>query len=69
MSKTDIADGLATSAVLCMGEANEQQPLAIITEAPIVFTKKVKRSELIISPKEDIYAPLFSKFKSNAKKR
>jgi coenzyme F420-0:L-glutamate ligase len=59
MSKTDIADGLATSAVLCMGEADEQQPLAVITEAPIVFTNKTKRGELIINPKDDLYLPLF----------
>lgn len=59
MSRTDIADSLATSAVLCMGEGKERQPLAIITEAPIVFTKKVDREELIINPKNDLYAPLF----------
>jgi len=61
MSKTDIADGLATAAVLCMGEGKEQQPLAVITEAPIVFTKKINKKELVINPKEDIYAPFFSK--------
>ncbi len=63
MSKTDIADSLATSAVLCMGEGREQQPISIITGAPIVFTNKVKRGELIIEPKKDIYAPLFSNLK------
>jgi F420-0:gamma-glutamyl ligase len=74
MSKTNIADGLATSAVLCMGETNERQPLAIITGAPIVFANKIKQGELIIDPKKDIYAPLFSNFrmiknKSNAKRK
>ncbi len=64
MSKTDIADSLATSAVLCMGEGKEQQPLALITGAPIIFTKKVKRNELIIDPKKDIYAPLFANLKA-----
>ncbi len=59
MSKTDIADSLATSAVLCMGEGREQQPIAVITNAPIVFTDKIKKRELIIDPKKDIYAPLF----------
>ncbi len=61
MTKTNIADSLATAAVLCMGEGNEQQPLAIINEAPVVFTKKLNKRELIINPKEDIYAPLFNK--------
>jgi len=64
MSKTDIADSLATSAVLCMGEGKEQQPLALIINAPIVFTNKVKQDELIITPKDDIYAPLFQNIKN-----
>ena len=62
MSKTDVADSLATAAVLCMGEGKEKQPLAIITGAPIIFTNRVKKNELIIDPKKDIYAPLFDKF-------
>ena len=63
MSKTDVADSLATSAVLCMGEGKEKKPLALITDAPITFTSKIKRSELIIDPKKDIYAPLFRNLK------
>lgn len=69
MSKTDIADSLATSAVLCMGEGKEKQPLAIITNAPVIFTNKVKRNELLIDPKKDIYAPLFKNLKSNEKRK
>ena len=65
MSKVNIADSLATSATLCMGEGNEQQPLAVITDVTshlVVFTnKKINKKELIINPKEDIYAPLFNK--------
>lgn len=64
MSRTDIADSLATSAVLCMGEGKEQQPLAMITEAPITFINKIKKGELIIDPKEDLYAPLFQNLKN-----
>lgn len=60
VSKTDVADSLATSAVLCMGEGKEQQPLALITNAPVVFTEKVNKKELRIDPKKDIYAPLFN---------
>jgi F420-0:gamma-glutamyl ligase len=60
-SKTDIADSLATAATLCMGEGSERKPLAIITKAPIVFTKNINRKELLINPREDIHAPLFSK--------
>lgn len=61
LSRTDVADSLATAAVLCMGEGREQQPLAIITDAPIEFVEKVNRRELTIDPKSDLYAPLFTK--------
>ena len=61
ISKTNIADSLATSAVLCMGEGRERQPLALITDAPVVFKNKINKKELIIDPKKDIYAPLFNK--------
>ncbi len=59
MSRTDMADSLATSAVLCMGEGKEQQPLALITNAPVEFIEKIKKKELFIDPKEDLYLPLF----------
>lgn len=63
ISKTDIADSLATSAVLCMGEGKEKQPLALVTGAPVVFRNRVKRNELMIDPTKDIYAPLFANLK------
>lgn len=62
-SRTNIADSLAATAVLVMGEGNEQQPLAIIEKAPIEFCDKVNRKELHIDIKDDMYRPLFSKFK------
>ncbi len=60
--KTNIADSLATTAALCMGEGDEQQPLAIIENAPVVFKAKINKKEIQINPKEDIYAPLLNKF-------
>ncbi|MDZ4285873.1 MAG: coenzyme F420-0:L-glutamate ligase, partial [Candidatus Sungbacteria bacterium] len=60
-SRTDVADSLATAAVLVMGEGSEQQPLAIIKETPIEFCDKINRKELHIDIKEDMYRPLFSK--------
>jgi len=61
MSKVDVADSLATAAVVCMGEGAERQPLAVIKNAPVIFTKKINKKELIINRKVDIYAPLFNK--------
>lgn len=63
MSKTDIADSLATSAVLCMGEGIEKQPLALMFNTPIEFIDRVNKKELIINLHEDIYQPLFEKIK------
>jgi coenzyme F420-0:L-glutamate ligase len=59
MSRTDVADSLATASVLCMGEGKEQQPIALIKDALIDFTEKVNKKELRINPKDDLYLPLF----------
>lgn len=60
-SRTNVADSLATAAVLVMGEGNEQRPLAIIEDAPIEFSAKIRRTELLIDIEEDMYRPLFSR--------
>ena len=60
-SRVDVADSLACSAVLTMGEGNEQKPIAIIKNVPVEFCEKVSRKELYIDPKEDMYRPLFAK--------
>lgn len=61
VSRTDVADSLATAAVLTMGEGREKQPLAIITEAPVEFQARTNKHELDINVQEDIYQPLFEK--------
>ena len=60
-SRTDVADSLATAAVLTMGEGREQTPIAIIKKAPVVFSNMTKRNELSISIEDDMYRPLFEK--------
>lgn len=57
-SRTDVVDSLTTSAVLLMGEGNECKPLAVINNAPVVFTDKLNKKELYIDPKEDMYLPI-----------
>ena len=65
MTKVNVAAGLAAAAVVEMGEANEAQPLAVITEASQVrfqskpLTKK-QISSLKISIKDDVYGPMLS---------
>jgi coenzyme F420-0:L-glutamate ligase len=63
LTRTDVSDSLATAAVLCMGEGKEQQPLALITDAPVIFTEKVNKKELMVDPREDLYQPLFERIK------
>lgn len=63
MSQTDVADSLATSAVLEMGEGSERKPLAVITDASVEFAERINRNELAISIKDDVYGPLFRKLR------
>ena len=62
-TQTDIADSLATAVTLVMGEGSERQPLAVITDAPVEFTERINKKELLIPLKDDMYAPLFRKSK------
>ena len=61
LSQTDVADSLATAAVLLMGEGRECRPLATITGAPVEWRERVHREELHIDPRHDLYRPLFRK--------
>lgn len=63
VTKANVADGLAASSVLAMGEGAESTPMAIISDVPFVKfqtknpTKK-ELSELIIDIENDLYAPM-----------
>ncbi len=59
IERANIADGLATAAVLEMGEGAEQQPLCLVENAPVEFVEKVDRNELHIDIEDDLYKPLF----------
>jgi dihydrofolate synthase / folylpolyglutamate synthase len=65
VTKVDIADALAASAVLLMGEADEQTPLAILTNLPFVtFQEKDPTAEelaaLHINIEDDLYGQLLT---------
>ena len=55
----NVADSLATSAALCMGESDEQTPLALIEQAPVEFVDEVPPNEIKYSVEDDLYTPLF----------
>lgn len=63
VTQINLLDALATSAVLVMGEGNEQTPLAIISDAPkISFLSRpptsAEEQSILIPIEEDLYAPL-----------
>ncbi len=65
MTKVNVADALATAAVVVMGESNEQTPLAYITDVPFVeFQDRnptpTELGSLSIAIEDDIYAPLLT---------
>jgi coenzyme F420-0:L-glutamate ligase len=66
-SQTNVADGLASAAVTVMGEGAERQPLAVIEGAPVEFTEKTNRKELLIPLKDDMYLPFLSKLVNKKK--
>lgn len=60
MSRTNVADSLASAAVICMGEGAEQQPLAVITDPPVEWTDDpIDPDELRVPPEDDLYRPFF----------
>lgn len=61
LTQSNVADSLAASAVLVMGEGNEQIPLILIKNAPVEFVdKKIKKQSLAFPPKTDIFAKIFN---------
>ncbi|MCX6819858.1 MAG: coenzyme F420-0:L-glutamate ligase [Candidatus Adlerbacteria bacterium] len=62
VEQANIVDGLAAAAVLCMGEAGEQTPLALLRDVPKVVwdAKPAKKDDEFVVPLErDLYAPFF----------
>ena len=63
VTQTNIMEAMAGSAVLLMGEGDEQRPLAIIKDIPFVKFQnrnpsKEELNNLKISIEDDLYAPL-----------
>lgn len=68
VSKANLVDGLAASAVLIMGEGREQTPLAVASDLEFIKFKQAPPSkeeieEMHITPKTDIYHALLNSVK------
>ncbi len=60
MTRANIADALASSAVLTMGEGDERKPLALIKGIKLKFNNRTYDHKLLsIRPEEDLYKPLY----------
>ena len=62
ITRMNLADSLASSAVMLMGEGAECYPLAVIQKAPVVWTSKTQPKEIKIDLKEDLYYPLLKPY-------
>lgn len=65
VTKSNMLDGLAASAVVCMGEGDEQTPLALIQHVPFVqFQNEPPTQEetdsLTITLDDDLYSPILT---------
>jgi len=65
LSQADIAGGLAASAVLQMGEGNEQTPIAILSDLPFVQFQdrnpnNDELNEINLTLEDDLFAPFLT---------
>ncbi|MDD4803923.1 MAG: coenzyme F420-0:L-glutamate ligase [Candidatus Pacebacteria bacterium] len=60
---SNVADALASTAVLVMGEGNEQTPISLIKNPPVIFVSKPllkKMKCLAFPPEKDIFSKVFN---------
>jgi F420-0:gamma-glutamyl ligase len=65
VTQMNLLDGLASTAVLMMGEGAEQTPMVLIEDAPKInfvdrAPTKEEETSIYISMNEDLYGPLFA---------
>lgn len=54
----NMADMLASAAVAAMGEGSERTPVAVIRDARVSFTTRAAKEDLVVTPDDDLFAPL-----------
>jgi coenzyme F420-0:L-glutamate ligase len=63
ITRSAIADNLASAAQVLLGEANEQTPAVLIRNAPVTFTKdRTPPDALVISRQECLYFAIFEEW-------
>ena len=59
MTQINLLDAIAGAAVMMMGEASEQTPLALVSGAPVEFSDESPLRDLQIEMSEDLYYPMY----------
>ena len=68
ITKSAVADNLASAAQLLLGEADEQVPIVVIRNAPVKFTKRsISQEEMTISRHECMYMAIFGDYSTKTK--
>lgn len=62
MTNMNLVDGIASAAVLMMGEGNECTPLAIVQGLELDFCSESTLKSIAIPLAEDLYAPILNPF-------
>lgn len=61
LTRKAVADNLASSALLVMGEAGEKIPFVLISGAPVKFSNRVQRkNEVFVKPEECVFSGVYS---------
>lgn len=69
VTRSAVADNLASAAQVIMGEADEQTPAVLIHGAPITFTRlQIPQEALTISRQECLYFAIFEEWHSQKQK-
>lgn len=58
-ARPNVADTLASVAVLLMGESGESKPLCVVKNAPVKFSKATNKKELVVPLKEDKFGNFY----------
>lgn len=62
VTQRNLADQVASAALIVMGEGLKRTPFVLIKNCPVKFTnRKIRRDELLIKPEECLFSALYQK--------
>jgi F420-0:gamma-glutamyl ligase len=68
ITRSAVADNLASAAQILLGEADEQVPFVLIRDAPVQFTnKRIQPEAMTISRQECMYMAVFQQYSNSTR--